>query len=268
MTELDGSAIQKIEELVLKTVEPIYIQGEQKGIYYLRDQYGSLTRHRAEIDPRAKTTVYDLESLGRELEIYKLSETAPDGSLSSLESVYVSDSGVVAPLDDDHARWQVDLPLPLHPAFKRVLTFKNVVNLTQKELVRLLRTELVDYVDHTVIVAFQELKITRNSEAVSTQRPTSAALDSHIHQAVQTRSGTAVPEMLTLSLPVYDLPETRKDRYRVNVYVEFDHDLQAFQLIAVHNELREAQEEAIRKIMAAIDNDARIEAPVLYGTPG
>lgn len=260
MTNLDASAITEIERLTRESETVIIPQGEQQGVYYLRQSDGTLVRVQATLDPRKATTLYDLESFGREV-----ARQNDDGEF--LEGVYVSSSQIVADLGDGSATWAIKMALPYHPAFRLVETWQKPAPYDQKTLVRLLRTELADYIPQTLIDTFQNLRVTSNSDVTTNARPTSVALDSRINRQVQGENGTAVPEYLLLSLPVYDVRELRQGRYEIKVYVEYDHDKAAFWLSAVHDQLRAAQEKAVESVVTALEKDERIKTSVLYGKP-
>lgn len=260
MTHLDGNAITEIERLT-KEANGVLIEDARPGSTHLiRNKDGepylfvvSLEHH--------NITVYDLPSL-------KIAAEASHDA-ERLEAVYVSDTQIVALCEDDDIdqRFWTTLNLPLHPAFVRVLDWKKLTALTQKDLTRLLRTELRDHVDPTVIDTFSSLKFTDYRDQTSEVRPASKALDSSIRQSVADRNGQNAPEVIKLHVPVYDIPGAREDQYTVNVYVEFDHDKGAFLLLAVHGDLRAAQEAAVSALISDLKDHALSKWPVLYGKP-
>ncbi|ULH17398.1 hypothetical protein MF271_18940 (plasmid) [Deinococcus sp. KNUC1210] len=256
MTNLDGSAIIEIERLVNEADVVLAPTGEQKGVYYLRQPDGSYQRQRAELDP-ANVQLYDLESLGREV----------NGKDEHLTVVYVSDSEVTALFDDTHTRWTAKVLLPLHPMFALLSTFKKPAAYDQKGLVRLLRTELSAAVPQSVIDQLASLRFTNNSDTLATVRPMAAGLDRNIHKQVQGENGTAAPDFLDLTVPVFDIREARADQYPVRVFLDYDHDKSVFILVVRHDDLRMAQEAAVGKIIAALEQDERLPVTVAYGTP-
>lgn len=254
---LDGSAIREIERLTSTALDPIYPTGEARGVYYLRDGDGNLERHEAQRD-RHHTTAYDLRSV---------KDIIKGETVSDLDAVYVTDRAVIVHSSDARTTWRTTLNLPTHPAFAHLLKWRNLTALTQKELVRLLRTELREHVDPTIISTFTSLKFTNNSEGTSTIRPTSSALDTSIRQQVATAQGADAPETITFHVPVYDIPEARGDQFDVTVYVEYDHDERRFLLLAVHSDLRKAQEDAVANLIDDLTLHADGAHPVLYGEP-
>lgn len=255
MTNLDGHAIVEIERLTREAETIVTVREEETGVYFVREPDGSHTRQRARHNPK-DVTLYDLESLAREIK-----------SKPHLQTVYVSDTEVVALFDDGFVRWRAKVALPQHPSFVLASRFKVSVPLTQKELVRLLRTELSSAVSITTIDTFASLRFTSNSDTQAVTRPMSAGLDRSIQQAVQARDGQNAPETIELSVPVFDIPETRSDRYPVKVFVDYDHEKSVFLLVANHDDLRTAQESAVRKVITDLEADARVATTVAYGTP-
>lgn len=260
MTNLDASAILEVERLTRESETVIAPDCEQRGVYFLRQSDGTLTRVQAGLDPRSATTLFDLESLGREV-------ARQDADGEYLEGVYVSSGQIVAELNDSATTWDIKMALPYHPAFKVVDSWQKPAAYDQKGLMRLLRTELSAYVSQTLIDTFQNLRVTSNSDVTTNARPTSVALDSKINRQVQSENGTAVPDFIIVNLPVYDVRELRADRYSVQVYVEYDHDKNVFWLSAVHDQLRAAQEKAVESVITALEADDRIKTTVLYGKP-
>ena len=264
MTELDGNAILEIKKLVNETHPYLTVPFEQKGVYFLRQPDGSFERQRADLDPQG-AVMYDLNSL--------IAETKRQEEFVRPASVYVRDDGVVAvldnagddPVDPESVRWSLSLALGLHPAFVFLQQLKMLRFFTQKDLVRSLRTELSKYVDLTVITLFANVKTSRNETGASSVTPMSSGLDRKIQRQVQADNGGEVPEQITFSVPVYDLPEARTDGYIIHAYVEYDHDAEKFGLIVVHDELREAQEAAVKKIIQTLSGE--LGRPVLYGKP-
>lgn len=252
MTNLDSSAIREIERLTREGQVIVLAPGEQKGVYFLRDSSGDYSRRQAKLDPQSQTA-FDLDTLST--------------MAVHAEGIYVSDSDVVAFFDNTTTRWTASLKLPIHPAFKVLSGWRSLTGYTQAQLVRLLRTELSAYIDPTIIQTFTTLRFTRDESGTSTVKPGSQALDRNIRQQVRSDHGTEFPEKILFSVPVYDIPEAREDSYGVTVYVEFDHEEQKLQLITVHNDLRIAQELAVKAIIKDLTERLDNTVPVHYGKP-
>lgn len=260
MTTLDGNAIAEVERLVQSAETVIVPDPEPRGVYYLRHPNGTLERRRVELDPSG-VTLRDLESLK-----VLLTGGLADGTAGP---VYVDDAQVVFTQEnvDGTHRWQTALPLPTHPAFALISTWVKPTLIPQKDLVRLLRTQLSPYVDATVIPTFSTLNFTDHREGASSVAPMQHALDRRIVQRVNAANGQDVPESILLTPPVYDLPEDRDEEYEVKVYVEFDHDEKKFVLQVVHDDLRRARERAVSRVIAALRAHVGPTLPVLYGKP-
>lgn len=258
MTTLDASVITEVERLA-READPVIIPSpEPRGVYYLREGNGTLSRHHAALE-HLNTTVYDLDSLRRATEVAI--------EIGDADTLYVHDDGLVLVQESDHERWFTRLPLPTHPAFRLIGDWKTPALMTQKELVRLIRTQLSHHVDATVIPTFSSLRMTSSSEGQSTVTPHSAALDRRIVRQVQADQGREVPEYILFTLPVYDIPEERDVKADVKVYVEFDHDKEKFLLVAVHDDVRLAREQAVARIVAQLRERFESAVPVLYGQP-
>lgn len=264
MTNFDGSAICEVERLTQAAEPVLTVPCEQKGVYFLRQADGNYKRQHAELDPQG-AALFDLASF--------IAEAKNLNDDQAARRIFVRDDAVVALADNGDpangtspsVRWSLSLALPLHPAFVLLSNLKRLQFFTQKELVRILRTELSRYVEPTTIALFANIKTASSTEGSSSVTPQSQALDRQIQKKVQAANGGEMPEMITFSVPVYDLPESRKDAYIIHAYVEFDHDTEKFGLIVVHDELREAQEAAVQKIIAELR--AELTTEVLYGKP-
>jgi hypothetical protein len=263
---LNGEAVAAVVRLTREAETLLYPRHEPEHVYYLRRADGEYERHEVLLAARRQTTLHDLTSLSSMLRAYE-DAAGPQDALA-LEGVYVSDSQVVAILEDHHQRVSVKLPLPLHPAFALVSSFQKPTRYTQKALVMLLRTQLVDHVDPQVIRLFEKLRFSSSINAAVTQQPMNASMDRSIAQAVKTETGTDVPAQIEFRVPVYDVRELRTQQQAIPVYVEYDHDASEFVLVAVHNRLREAQETAQAWVIDHLGGVLTSDAPVLAGVPG
>lgn len=258
---LDGSAIQDIKDLVLEA-SPVLESGLRGGESYLiRNPDGSVRTFNVPVMPTSHTAL-DLASL----------KTMADRDHNSqgeeyVTGVFVSDDQIQVVVEDGQFRTANTLQLPLHPAFGHLLTWRRLTPITQKDLVRLLRTELREHVDPTVIATFSRLRFTDNNDTLSEVRPASKALDVSIRQRVATDSGQDAPETIRFHVPVYDIREARGDQYDVEVYVEYDYEKKCFVLLTVHSDLRAARESAVAELIDDLKAHAGDRFPVLYGQP-
>lgn len=259
---LDGSAIQEIKGLVLEA-SPVLESGLRGGERFLiRKPDGSVTVYEVPAQP-ANHTAFDLASLKAMAD----RDHKPDDGPSWVEGAFVSDDQIQVVVEDDQDRTYNTLALPLHPAFRHLMNWQRLTGITQKELVRLLRTELREHVDPAVIATFSRLRFTDNNDTLSEVRPASKALDVSIRQRVATDNGQDAPEAIQFHVPVYDIREARGDQYGVEVYVEYDYEKKQFQLLTVHSDLRNARESAVAELMDNLKTHAADRYPVLYGQP-
>lgn len=257
----DQTAVTAIAQLAIEANQVLEDNVRSGSVYLIRDRTGEPTFITAPLTPFDREA-FDLESLKRMAD--------QDKSLPSqvVDGVYISDTAVILVTEDDGHRWKSTLKLPLHPAFAYLTTWtKNRGGFGHKEFVRLLRTELREYVPEGTAATFEALKFTDNRESTGQVRAMSSALESSIHQEVKSAQGEEVPETLNFAVPVFDIPETRGDVYGVNVYVEYDHQQARFLLYPIHGELRKAQEDAVRDLRDNLEQHAAGRFPVYYGTP-
>lgn len=258
---VDGSAIQEIKELV-QEASPILEENVRGGENYLiREPDGSVRFFEVPIKP-GNHTAFDLASLKA------MADRDHDLDAEQfVTGVFVSDTQIQVVTEQAFSRVMNTLALPLHPAFQHLLNWQTLKNITQKELVRLLRTELREHVDPSVIATFSRLRFTDNNDTLSEVRPQSKALDVSIRQKVATDTGQDAPETIKFRVPVFDIREARGDQYEVEVYVEYDYEKKCFQLLTVHSDLRTARENAVAEIMDDLKAHAGDRFPVLYGQP-
>lgn len=258
-TALEGSAIREIERLVTKATPIIRVEGEARGVYFIRQEDGTLARQRTELD-EASFLVRDLASLTLAVHEAILDETAV--------GLFVDDGEVVLPMENEDGthRWHATLPLPTHPAFALVSGWMKPTKLTQKELLRVLRTQLSLYVDATVIATLAALKFNEAREGASQVGPTNNGLSRTVQQRVSSENGTSIPEYLLISPPVYDIPEDRNEEYDLKVYLEYDFDESVFVLVTVSDDVRKARERAVARVIEGLRQNSG-DLTVLYGQP-
>lgn len=258
---VDGSAIQEVKDLVL-AASPV-LEADVKGgeKFLIRQPDGSVRFFEVPVKP-SNHTVFDLASLKAMAD-----RDHEPNSEQLVTGVFVSDKEIQVVTEQEFSRVTNTLALPLHPAFQHLLNWQRITNITQKDLVRLLRTELREHVDPTVIAAFSRLRFSSSDDTLSEVRPQSKALDVSIRQKVATDKGEDAPETIKFHVPVFDIREARGDQYEVEVYVEYDYEKKCFQLLAVHSDLRTARENAVAEIMDDLKAHAADRFPVLYGQP-
>lgn len=257
-SQIDAGAVREVERLT-KEANQVLERGVKPGARYLvRNSLGDIEVFDVPTRPLS-TTAFDIVSLKR-----MVNDAGDD-----LQAVYVADDQITALVEhpDQLDRRTHVLHLPLHPAFQRLSEWKRLTPMTQKDLVRLLRTELREHVAPTVIQTFASLRFTASSDVQSTVRPASSALDTKIQRRVASDNDQDAPEAITFHVPVYDIPEARSDQYDITAFVEYDHEKQAFLLLTVHSDLRAAQEAAVAELVDDLTTHAASRHPVLYGKP-
>ncbi|MVN88333.1 hypothetical protein GO986_16430 [Deinococcus sp. HMF7620] len=257
MSHLDKNAITEVERLT-KEANSILSPSVRPGqLLLVRGLDGTPCTFRIPLDVQ-DTALFDLASLKAK---------ADHEAAEYVQAAYVSDDQAILVCEDGDHRWTATLKLPLHPLYQYVQAWKKPTGYSQKQLVRLLRTELHDHIDPSLANTFASLKFTNNQETAVQVRPLSNALDSRIRQQVAQDNGQDAPETITLRGPVYDIVEGRETEYEFTVYVEYDHDSSQFILQTVHGDLREAQEQAIQNLIVDLTLHADSRWPVLYGLP-
>lgn len=258
MTNLDGTAITEVERLTKEANQILDANVTPGSNHLYRDADGDLKVFRVPLRAQGGT-IKDVPSL----------KALSHANNLDVTGIWVDDGRItlVSEYETGNDRWSSVLHLPIHPAFALLQRWRSLTPIGQKELVRLLRTELRDHVGPTVIQTFASLKFSNSSEVSSQVRPTSTALDSHIRRQVAQDNGQDAPETILLRVPVYDIPGARNAEYEVTVYVEYDHEAGKFLLLTVHGDLRAAQEEAVNALLLDLKAHAGDRYPVVYGSP-
>ncbi|MBZ9753212.1 hypothetical protein K7W42_20455 [Deinococcus sp. HMF7604] len=255
---LDGNAIAEVERLTLEAHQVLESNVRPGSAYLIRDSDGDVKVFRVPTDYRS-TTMLDLASLKVMAD--------NEAQLGHLEGLFISNDQIALVSDDGDHDWTSTLKLPQHPLFAYAVAWQKPTAFTQKQLVRLLRTELRDHIEPTLAATFANLKFSNSSEVDSQVRPMSTGLDSRIRQRVAQDNDQDAPETIKLRGPVYDIPEARGDEYEFTVYVEYDHEKGAFLLQTVHGDLRAAQEEAVAGLVKDLTTHAASRYRVFYGLP-
>lgn len=254
-------AIEKIEELTLAAHAVETVSAEQRGVYFLRGADGTLERHRAKLDPAGAElhTIADL-----------VAAVARD---PGVHRIFVNNAGAVATATDGHAAWIYTLPLPVHPVFELLESMKRGQTMKQKQIVRLLRTQLGGYVPDSVI---ENLRLVKTSSASSSEALTAQGnkhVDLSIRRAATLKDGNAIPESFRWCVPVFDLPELLSVNPFVTVLLDVEPAERAddteFTLTPRHDDLHLARQEALDALVKQIREHEGLPAglPVLRGAP-
>ena len=157
------------------------------------------------------------------------------------------------------------LDLTKHPAFELLERWSKTVDLGQKDLIRTLRTVLADFVAPEDVQKFRTVSYSKSTEGNRDVRSGAESFGRRIVEEAKVANGQDVPESFAVQVPVYDLAEVAEFLQTVTVIVEVSPNdgNPIFTLTARHNDLKRAQDAALREI------EARCEAEfplVLRGT--
>lgn len=263
---LAAEAITKIENLV-KQSSPIVRAPdfEAVGRYYRRDADGSLIEEVAERAPRSTTLLRTGDLVNHAIKDTDVHDT-------NVLAVYVASGMVTAELEssDTRMRWTHTLLLPLHPAFKALEGLTVTRAFVQRDLIRFLRATLNGHVADTVVETFRTLKVATDGESNSVLAKGREAVDRRIQEKVTAAAGSLIPDEIVVTVPVYDLDETREETHEITLLVEvaMDDGTPVFEVTTVLNSLREAQRTALDRIAANVREalaGTEMDVPVYYG---
>jgi hypothetical protein len=235
----DVETIREIERLTIASQGILPVPNSKQGAYYLRQPDGPLELVVPELAPY-RTEALDTESL-----------VALAVSSHSV-TILVGERKVTAVAEAGGHRTLHTLDLPVHPVSFFLEQHLNTKTYGQRELVRLLRSKLAGFVHPTVVETFRALKLSATSDGESVLGKGSEALSRSITARVETKGGTSIPETITVTGPVFDLPDTRDHRYDVTLLVDAQPDKDGaptFELTTVHNELQAARDEAYETLV-------------------
>lgn len=259
---MDAAAIDRIVKLTEERRTIVQAPDfEVDGTYLVRQEDGSYQAANARRQP--------LEGVVR--------STASLADLITLDvdeaetTVFYDRDQIVAVHEGSAMRWRHTLPLPLHPAYARASALQRTETFNQRDLIRLLRAEMNGHVSDHVVEQFRTLKLRADTEGNSVLAKGREAVDRRIQQHVTAAAGQEIPDEITVTVPVYDLDETRAELHPVTILVEpraGDDGAVTFELTAVLNTLRTAQRDALDALVEVLEAQLpdRVSA-TLYGSP-
>lgn len=239
---MNGEAITEVERLTKAGLEPQTFGNDPKAFYALEE--GKFKRHQFPLQPLSHT-VHDLDSLTRLLK----------ADAKAQRAVFVSTTRVVASAEDEDVRDQYVMNLPQHEAFKTVLHHLEARRYTQRDLVRLMRTKLSGFVDPMLVEKIRNLKTKASMDGESVIQSGTESLSRNLMAQVKAADGNALPEEFTVAVPVFDVPETRRNLEKIAILLEATPDDKGnpiFELTAVRNDTADAVDSAMEKLVIAI----------------
>lgn len=260
---MDEAAIERIVDLTEQR-HPIE-RGpdfERTGRYFVRDGAGNYHERRA-VTPRPDARLFDTLSLG--------SLVKQEIELENIVEVYYSADRIEASVYDAahelHRRHEI--LLERHPVFTRLMRLVRTEVFTQKQLIRLLRAEFNGHVGESVIETFRVLDLKTDGDNSSVVRQGHEAVDKKVLQRIRASGGVDVPTEIVVSVPVYDLDESRDSEYDVMLLVDATADENSrpvFELTAVVNDLRVAERRALDEIVESLAEAMPEGVDLFYGS--
>jgi hypothetical protein len=251
-------AIEHIGKLALQA-QPHFFKpsGEPDHVYYLRAPDGS-AYFRQEVQPKARAysaaTVDDFVALVKEMqEVVTLQTDTPGPTL-----IMVGVGGVQALLDERHRLERIRFPLTQTASFKKLLEAdEERAPKNQQEFVSLLRVDLNECVDKTIVETFRNLKFAKNSEGESQISNSNKAISTKVQMSLAA-GNKPIPDEIDARVVVYE--EFPNLVMAVRCAVETCIEDATFTLIPLAGELSKAStetrhliEQRIRELMKAED---------------
>lgn len=245
---LNAETIIEIERLVKATQEIKQLNSLEYGYF---DAAGDFQTAAYTLEPlkAANLRVFSLSSLQKLLK---------DNNLESSLRKYIllSSNKVIAIEESATERRTYTLELPQHPVWKLLNHHLETRTYSQRDLLRMLRSKLADLVPPVVLAAVQTIKVKTEGGSSSDLTNGKNHVSRELLQQVQAQNGTALPESVTITAPVYDLPETLEVKPAVKLLLETEVDEAVrFSLTTVHNDVTTAQEIALEGITAILGQD-------------
>lgn len=268
-------AIDRIEELVRAGDDVTYAPDSgDTGHYFVRLSDGTLHDYYAVRAPAASDH-QSTDSLARRLGVDK--ERYPSATID----IYYSRERIHATLarhldmptgDTAEQRWRHALPLPLHPAFAEVQALTEARTFTQRNLITFLRSRLNGHVDEAVVEQFRNLKLKLEDGSDVIVGKGREGIDRRIQQQILQQAGSEIPSEIIVTVPVFDLDETRDELHDVTLLLDPvgnpDQGI-GFEVTAVLNTLRVAHTNALERIVQNLtEHPAMLPTfEVFYGEP-
>jgi hypothetical protein len=256
----------KLEAMALKTVKPFtfHAEGEPDDVYYLVDKDGHAERVTADPEPRTYTAG-SVAALCHVVADWVAAKTQP--------CVWFSREKVCATMNEESRREWIEYSLNTTKQFQVVSALSGAEKWKdQKSFLRLLRIDLHDCgIDPGAIAIFRNLRFSASQGGTGVIEMGKRSLTSDMKANLESAGGV-VPEVLTLSVQVFEEPDFRCN---VNCSVEQEPEKCMLALLPLPGEVENAVRMAEKQIgeMIATRLTARLVAkqlespPVYYGKP-
>lgn len=170
--------------------------------------------------------------------------------------------------DEPLRRSWVTLDLKPSPQLKLLQSFASASALDQKVLVRMLRHDLAECVDPSVLAAFRSVDFQKIINARANIQHEKQSLDSDIVAQV---SGEKKPEAFLVDAPLFAMKELDA-RTRVGITIDIDCDNRKFVLQAKPGHLEMALDDARAAVLNKLEADLATagiqDVVILAGSPG
>lgn len=255
---MQAEAVDRVVDLArsAKVIEPAP-DFKETSRYYIRQADGSYVEEFGEVARNLR--FYDTASLAKFLE-----------DVGADAQVFYGSTRIIALVQRSLVTEAHEMKLERHPVFQRLTALAGTEEFGQRQLIRLLRAEFNGHVGDDVIQTFRELKVEASTKGTSVVAQGRESVDRSILDEVQDEHGGAIPEEITVRLPVLDLDESRETLYSIRVLVETTLDSGGhakFALTAVHNEIRKAEQDAIAAVVASLAKALPKDVPLYHGLP-
>lgn len=255
-----ADALRVLQETAVKAsgATVLRIPGDERRAYVVNDDG---THEIVLPPPLRKHTVHTLEDL-----------VAAALKWGRQGAIWHSEDAVVLIVEDDDRRDRVTLPLRHHPQFESLRELEKEHMLNQRAIVRLFRHELAGCVPEWILPKLRAIEAQGGTAAKQEiQHGRERGMREYQAELIGAKD---IPEVITASVPVYDLPELEREKVDLSLDITLPPANLEFLLIPLPNDLHEAEQNAQKQIgrklveLLAVDGETEQGVPpVFFGTP-
>lgn len=207
-----------------------------------------------EAQPPVNNHVLDLESMHTILDY--------DGGEHSI--VYFGESGVIALIEPDvDRRNRLTIKLSDSPEMIALRILSDAM--TQKQIVKILRTALADCVPTQIVGELRRLTISRGTSTKGNLAGNRESLGREIEQAARTEAGD-LSESFIMSIPLYANPDFRK-HVDVRCAIIVDYETEKLSIVPIGNDLEKARYELLVGVSQAFSQLFDKPPTIVIGVP-